>query len=141
MIKFREEKGFTLVEILITLLIVGIVFIPMIIFFNNSTVYTSEAGKRSQAIKIANSTMERVRLAAAKDWSSLTFDSSTNYLDTYLDKDKYSLKAHDFFVNIEVVASVDIDEDSKEDAKLVRVKVFWDEQERVVELSSLVMKR
>ena len=32
MIKFREEKGFTLVEILITLLIVGIVFIPMIIF-------------------------------------------------------------------------------------------------------------
>lgn len=138
--RFREEKGFTLIEVLITLLIIGVVFTPLLVYFNNSVVYTIEAGKRSQAIKLANNTMENIRLAASRDWSELDFEAKKNYLDVYIDKAKYSLLANDYIINLEASASLDLDEDGNEDGKLVTVKVFWDNKKKSIELSSLVMK-
>lgn len=109
MLGFKEEKALTLIEVLITLAIVGIVFIPLLVYFSNSIVFTSEAGKRAQAIKLASNTMENIKLAALSNWSILDFDQEKDYLDTYVDELNYSLKANDYMIKLSNEAIVEID--------------------------------
>ena len=141
MLGFKEEKALTLIEVLITLAIVGIVFIPLLVYFSNSIVFTSEAGKRAQAIKLASNTMENIKLAALSNWSILDFDQEKNYLDTYVDELNYSLKANDYMIKLSNEAIVEIDEDGIEDGRLITITVYWDNKNKSIDLSSLVMKR
>src|SRR5690554_3672369 len=141
MLGFKEEKALTLIEVLITLAIVGIVFIPLLVYFSNSIVFTSEAGKRAQAIKLASNTMENIKLAALSNWSILDFDQEKNYLDTYVDELNYSLKANDYMIKLSNEAIVEIDEDGIEDGRLITITVYWDNKNKSIDLSLLVMKR
>ncbi|NLT92961.1 MAG: type II secretion system protein, partial [Actinobacteria bacterium] len=58
----RDRRGFSMIELLVTIVIAGIVFAAMIPFFANALQRTSEDQLRVDATNIAQDRIEQVRL-------------------------------------------------------------------------------
>ena len=56
---FRRETGFTFIEILITLTVIALLFVPVMQLFSNSMYSTAENLDRITAMNLAQSEMER----------------------------------------------------------------------------------
>ena len=63
----RPQRGFSLVELLVTIVIAGIIFAAMVPFFANALKRTSEDELRVDATNIAQDRIEQVRLLAYAD--------------------------------------------------------------------------
>ena len=54
-----NDKGFTFIEILMTLAVIGILFVPVIQLFNHAVLATSDSLELITATNLAKSEMER----------------------------------------------------------------------------------
>lgn len=70
-LKFKECDGFTLIEILAAIFIIGIAIVPMLNYFTNSIVFVKETEIRSQAVTIAGDAVEIIRDNAKDNWDNL----------------------------------------------------------------------
>ncbi|QTL98549.1 prepilin-type N-terminal cleavage/methylation domain-containing protein [Iocasia frigidifontis] len=139
MLGLKRDTGFTLIEVLLTIVIIAVVFISISGYFANSVIYTHQAGKRAQAVKIAADTMENIKLACINDWDTLNL-SYYSEIDNLIDSD-YSLKADDFKINSRITGNIDIDGDGNNDGRLITVVISWDGSKKEIELKSLVVKK
>lgn len=139
MLALKQDTGFTLIEVLLTIVIIAVVFISISGYFANSVVFTHQIGKRSQAVKIAADTMENIKLVCINDWDALNLSYYCK-IDNLIDSD-YSLKADDFKLDSQITGNIDIDGDGNDDGRLITVVVSWDDSNKQIELKSLVVKK
>jgi prepilin-type N-terminal cleavage/methylation domain-containing protein len=127
--KASRQKGFTFIEILITLTVIALLFVPVMQLFSNSLYSTGENLDRITAMNLAQSEMERtINLNMTK--AQLKKDGSKVFPS--LDGPPYAINKGFWRVQRQVM------EDS--DPVEVRIKVFKDGQpEKVlVTLTTLV---
>ena len=90
-VKLFNNKGFTLIEIVITIAVVGIVGVAFSGFFINSARIISAVDEREKAMMIAQQEMEKLK--------TIEFNNIEEYIDTYNSSDdavfeagRYSVK-------------------------------------------------
>lgn len=141
MVKYEGERGFTLIELLLTLCIIGITLIPLLIYFANSISFISEAEKRAQGVKLANTLLENIKVEARENPDIISFLEGIDVLGRYIDLEKYSLRAVDYSASAWTDNLIDIDGDGQEDGWIIGIRVYWNDSQKSVALSSLVMRK
>lgn len=141
MVKYEGERGFTLIELLLTLCIIGITLIPLLTYFANSVFFTNEAEKRTQGIKLANTLLENIKAEARKNPDIISLLDEADVLGRYINLEKYSFKAGDYKARVWTDDTIDVDGDGEEDGWVISIRIYWNESQRSVTLSSLVMRR
>ena len=74
----RNTKGFTLMEVLISIAMVGILFMPLLTFFSHSSKLNINAKNLQRATTVAQSVMEEVRAYNTIHDMCETYEDSTN---------------------------------------------------------------
>ncbi len=121
----RKNEGFSLVEVLVAIVILSIIVLPIINYFINSIGIVHQSGKMSQAVDIANDTMEIYK--SGKLDEDLIGAANTN-LDKYEKFAQYQITV------------VESDNGGRlKNVRLISVKVKWDDN--VYELESIVRVR
>lgn len=114
---FKNERGFTFIEILITLTIIALLFVPVMQLFSNSLYATSANLDRITSMNLAQSEMERtINLNMTKE----QLKKMGTQVFPPLEEKPYEINKGLWRVQREVV------EDS--DPVEVRVKVFKDQE-------------
>lgn len=80
----KEEKGMTLLEILASLVIFAIVFIPLFSFFTQSAIFTKHNEEKLSAIDVAEEVVANARDGAYQ--SSTTFQKGNYNIDVKIVK-------------------------------------------------------
>lgn len=80
-----RNKGFTLMEVLISIALVGLLFAPMLMFFSHSAQLNVNAKKMQRVNTVAQSVMEEVR----------SYDSIASMANVYQDNSNTNLKRTD----------------------------------------------
>jgi len=133
---YNREEAFTLIEVLVTIVVVSLSCLYFVNYFSDSITYTNQAEMRDQAIKLATNTIENIREDAVNDWSSLNLsDYDNSLIDT-----SYSLKTN-FIINTVLDNTSDIDSDGTDDVMAITITVSWDSGNHQVALSTLVVER
>jgi len=141
--KFKECEGFTLIEILVAIFIIGIAIVPMLSYFTNSIVFIKETEIRSQAVTIAGDAVEIIRDEAKDNWDNLetvvdefTIDDisggSTDYdfLTTFnIDGELYSF---DFDGNGSVTNADD------DIGRQLEITISWDSESKEEVITTLI---
>jgi len=138
---FYSRSGYTLVEVIIVLFIVGIIFVPVLNYFTGSIGQLQDIEKRSQANSIISDVIELIRSSSASDWSSIdTWETAseislTNYKSTELNSflDDYKLLSNNYKINVEL-DSFDfpsVTDDDKIGRKL-SVSISWESGKEAV---------
>ena len=129
----KKEEGFTLIEIVVSILILSIIIIATSSYFSNSVRFVQQTSIRSQALLIARMTIEEIKNEATEfeDWDDLASELRT--IDI----------ADDIFGNFDLLTN-DYDiiiaiSDIETDLKMIEVKVNWDSSN--VQLETLITKR
>jgi type II secretory pathway pseudopilin PulG len=78
----KNEKGITLVELLVAIVIAGIVIVPLLTIMTGTFTRTVSQEKETQIAYVAQEVMEKVRLEASK------IESPTNYVEDSSKKKK-----------------------------------------------------
>ncbi|MDC3416977.1 type IV pilus modification PilV family protein [Aquibacillus salsiterrae] len=68
----RNEKGMTLVELLISIVIVGLIIVPLFVILTGTFTRTVEQGKDTQLAYFGQEIMERIRVEGYVDGTSPT---------------------------------------------------------------------
>ena len=80
----RNQKGFTLMEVLVSIALVGILFAPLLTFFSNSNRVNVNAKKMQRANTVAQQVMEEVRsYGTIEEMCRLYQDPDNNKLGYY----------------------------------------------------------
>src|SRR5262245_11150708 len=114
---FSDQKGFTFIEILMTLTVIALLFVPVMQLFSNSLYSTGENLDRITAMNLAQSEMERtINLNMSKE----QLKKVGNQIFPPMEEKPYAINRGLWRVQREVI------EDS--DPLEVRVKVFKEGQ-------------
>lgn len=123
-----HEKGFTFIEILMTLTVIALLFVPVMQLFSNSLFFTSENLDRITAMNLAQSEMERtINLNMTKE----QIKAIGVQIFPPLEKEPYEINHGKWRVQREVVEDTDPLE--------VRVKVFKDGQPEKVMITLVTL--
>ena len=142
---FKENRGFTLIEIIVVIAIIGIGIVPILNYFTNSISHIQEVEIRSQAFTIAGDVLELVKQETNTDLSYLTnhFNNSSDS-NTAGSKDKEILdnieSNYDFLADFSMDISIS-NFKTNTDIKEVVVKVLWDSENKSEELKTIIRDR
>ena len=142
---FKESSGFTLIEIIVVIAIIGIGVVPILNYFTNSISNIQETEVRSQAVTIAGDVLELLKQETTTDLSYLTthFDNSSDS-NTAGSEDKVILDTIESNYDLLADFSMDIiisNFENNTDIKEVVVKVFWDSENKSEELKTIIRDR
>lgn len=139
-LKDINQKGFTLIEIIVVIFILGIAFVPILNYFTNSVGFVREVEVRSQALNIAGDAVESVK-AKSSDWddleeyvNNLSIDEFSNNYDL-LANFGISGNLNSFDFNDDGVEGSDDDEIGMQ----LDITVSWNDSSETV--STLIRKR
>src|SRR3989344_8723023 len=107
----ERNKGFSLIEILISIAVAAVVLPAVIILLGFSTFTTSQGETYTKAYTIAQKEIENIYSIKASDWS-----------DPYLDEGIKSLPTEGIFNKTLTVTDID------PDRQKIEIRVFWDER-------------
>lgn len=135
---FKEVEGFTLIEIILSISIISIVLILLLSFFSGSTVFINETAVRSQALEIAETTMEELKAEADRDWDNFLDIAPSFNINNDIFSEMDLFRDYNISVNL---SQDDIDGDSEddEDIRKITITVAWGSNN--IQLESLVVKR
>lgn len=85
MVKWRNNKGFTLMEVLISIAMIGILFLPLLTFFSHGAEMNTHAKGMQRANEVAVSVMEEARA-----YDTLDAMNTAGYLETSSGSGVYS---------------------------------------------------
>ncbi|NMB28084.1 MAG: prepilin-type N-terminal cleavage/methylation domain-containing protein [Tissierellia bacterium] len=150
-----NDKGLTLLEVLITLAILSIVVIAFITLFTDTNLTINYSGKKTTAIAKGKSTLDEISLKAK---TSKTIDGNTvkKTISKILEKDSYKIfeedkeelykydKENNYKVHFLIQnQSIELEADSSSDtitsnAIKIKMVVFYDNGKKKVELSTYI---
>lgn len=132
-VKLLNDKGFTLIEIAITIAVVGIVGVSFAGFFINSARMISAVDEREEAMMIAQSKMEELK---SKEFSGIKSD---------VDGGKYEVKSGIYSKefkpenkNYEGIIKI---EEANSNLYKIMVEIFWDDNSNLNIKSYITKKR
>jgi len=132
----NNNDGFSLVEAMSGIVILTIALFPALGYFTNSIGFVHQTEIRSQAMDIAEDTMEYFKMEAKNDWSELNTAADNFSVDNGVGKNilaGYSNFNDDYLITVEIPES-----DFVENIKSIDITVSWDSGENNVELSSFL---
>ncbi len=127
----NEEYGISLIEVMVTIVLVTIAIIPLLNFFTNNTKIVHQQAIRSQAINLARNAVEDLRHEAIKDWDNLDTTASHYSLDDCAGDNDLKTN-YDINVNL-------TDFDSQ--VKKISITISWNSYSNSIVLDTLVRKR
>ena len=140
-----NDDGFTLIEIILAITIISIAVVTLLSLSANSITFISQLKYRSEALKIAEMTIEEFKARAIVDWITFTTDTPIVFNTDNLEESENFLTEVDFLsneytVNVEVLQK-DIDNDTilDDDIYLINVTVSWNYSN--IKLESFINKR
>jgi prepilin-type N-terminal cleavage/methylation domain-containing protein len=77
--KIRNQEGFTLIEIIISIAIFGILVIGFLSVFSNSNITIFNMGNKSKAVAIAQDLIDTKNYSSLKEYSDYTAMMSTPF--------------------------------------------------------------
>ncbi|HMK93071.1 MAG TPA: type II secretion system protein [Thermoleophilia bacterium] len=140
----RGDEGLSLVELLITVVLAGIIFAAMVPFFYNALKTTSRDARRNDAQLIAQDRLEQSRLVAYGDLTQANLTSGTKTDGSALGDGRfgttYNLAGQSpYTVNYTVEHIVDTDADATDtDYERVTITVYTPDHSSHATLSTLV---
>ena len=140
----RGDEGLSLVELLITVVLAGIIFAAMVPFFYNALKTTSRDARRNDAQLIAQDRLEQARLVAYGDLTQSNLTSGTKADGSTLGDGRfgttYTLAGQSpYTVNYTVEHFVDTDADAIDtDYEKVSITVYTPDHSSHATLSTLV---
>lgn len=130
-----------MIEILVAIVFIAVAFIPILGFFSESAIFTNNIEQRNQAIKLAQDTVEQVKLENIDDWDNINYNPNINYLNSYIDSNNYDFKTNDFVINLDTESTLDTDADGTVDTRVISVTVSWANNNRQIVLRTMVVNR
>lgn len=119
----RNNQGLSLVELLISIVIITTALVPIIGFYNSSLRHTSNANQRSRVMFLAEEEMEKIVSLGYRDPSLQCFATTAGNVNFY-EKEEFLVKTQVVFVDPTTMELPELypvnDED---DTKLKRVTV------------------
>jgi len=140
----RGDEGLSLVELLITVVLAGIIFAAMVPFFYNALKTTSRDARRNDAQLIAQDRLEQSRLVAYGDLTQANLTSGTKADGSMLGDGRfgttYTLAGQSpYTVNYTVEHIVDTEADATDtDYEKVTITVYTPDHSSHATLSTLV---
>ncbi|MCC3143723.1 type II secretion system GspH family protein [Halanaerobium sp. Z-7514] len=122
---FKSNKGFTLIEIVLAIAIVGILGVSVMAYFGNAARFIRETDVREQAVLISQQEMERVK--------GLDFDNIVDETVIYDSDGAYP----EYTVNITTINEVNGQTGLKE----ITVTTTWDNETKSASLISYIAER
>ncbi|TDS31731.1 prepilin-type N-terminal cleavage/methylation domain-containing protein [Halanaerobium congolense] len=144
--KFKESSGFTLIEIIVVIAIIGIGIVPMLNYFTNSIYHIQETEIRSQAVTIAGDVIEFIKQESSTNWGYL----NTNFNNNNDSSDNGSKEEElldnikndsDFLVNDFVLDIRISDFGSSEKMQKVIVEISWDSANKSEEVITVIRNK
>ncbi len=140
----KNNNGYMLLEIMVSIAIITIVLLPFISYFSNSLYVLSKTEMESQAYQFATSAVESLKMKSVHDWENMeTYagnfslsDVSTNN-DLFTDDFNIAVTINDFDFN----SDGNIDSDDSLLGKKLSVVVSWNEGKRDIQIDTLLRKR
>jgi len=140
-IAMKKQEGLTFVEIIMTIVIISGVVLFILYFYGQYTRSVHHTEKTSQALKIAEITMEEMKGQAYTDWDDFINDYDSFDINSSI-FDSLELVTEGYSVEVEL-SQMDLDGDGvyDPDVRKIGVTVSWDNEERDVELESIIFRR
>jgi prepilin-type N-terminal cleavage/methylation domain-containing protein len=153
---FKENRGFTLIEIIVVIAIIGIGIVPMLNYFTNSISHIHETETRSQAVTIAGDVIELIKQEirsheTSSDWNNYLdeFDNSTVNDSKEVTLLSNISNEYDFLSNFNLdvqvkpftfIESFSVSE-NKEIGREIEVVINWDSGGKTESVSTLIKNR
>ena len=119
---FKEESGYSLVEVIVSILILGIAIIPMVGMFDAGLKAATRGGNYDQARALANEKMEEGKALSYKDLPAkrppVTYPPSAPACSTGVSG--FSCEIKTFFVNDSLISDASV-----KSGMQIEVKVTW----------------
>ena len=150
-----DNKGLTLLEVLITLAILGVVAISFITLFTNTNLTINYSGKKITAIMEGKKILDQISLKA-KTFEVIDENLMKGIISKILEKDDYKIfqkdneelykydkknnyKMHFLIQNQSMELEMDIGSDIiRSNATKIKVVVFYDNGKKKVDLSNYI---
>jgi len=129
----RNNSGYTLVEIILAIAILGLVVVPILMFMSNSSGIITYADERERALLVAQEKMEDIK---SMEYENIDISSNVNISsneDIFIDR-------YPTFTRLINISSNDIDSDGEDDYKLIEIEITWGNN-KSVQLKSKIAKR
>ena len=143
----RSERGFTLVEVLLSVTILGIIFLSALALFNNTYDYTKRNQSKTVGINVARNVLNYIEKQDFQTIKKSYFDSSPSTTEVRITKDSckntpFSAESCENMLqtvvnNVTYEATVTLtkhhDQDLQNYLIPVNVKIHWNGRETSVE--------
>ncbi|MGM0370809.1 MAG: type IV pilus modification PilV family protein [Bacillota bacterium] len=140
---FIGDRGFSLLEVVITIAIISIFFLPLVNKFTNESSNISKSKQKSQAISLSRQVINQIKEVAKESaTSSLAFEANLKDLFSSSNWNGFQTNSsstiiwneiappNDFSSNTDYTVKVNFkDTNSSGDLKKVRVRVEWEVKE------------
>jgi len=105
----NKQKGFSLIEVIIVIFILGIAIVPILSYFANSVENVHEIEMRSQANSIISDIIELMKSTTSENWGNLTAwetnsTSLVGYSPTLEDSAGNSYNIPDFLTDYDLLS-------------------------------------
>ena len=129
----RNNSGYTLVEIILAIAILGLVVVPILMFMSNSSGIITYADERERALLVAQEKMEDIK---SMEYENIDISSNVNISSN----EDISIDRYPTFTRLINISSNDIDSDGENDYKLIEIEITWGNN-KSVQLQSKIAKR
>lgn len=126
----NSENGYTLVEIVLAIAILGLVLVPVFSYMMNSGRLITYADEREMAIWIAQQRMEFLK--------SYGYDDIDGNIENDVLASDHVSYDHDKYPDYKLFESID---DSEDSIKKIMITIKWDNGDREVDLHSKIADR
>ena len=131
-IRYQQNEGFTLIEIIVSIAILGIITVSVMGLFSNSFVHVFSSGKRDEAITRAANKMESLYETNPSTKEDLSLKNAVQVTDCSQNGDLYN-KTDNNIIRYCIK--------TKEDGFKVTIVAFYMNGKRHVTLTSFIRKR
>jgi prepilin-type N-terminal cleavage/methylation domain-containing protein len=143
---FKENRGFTLIEIIVVIAVIGIGIVPMLNYFSNSISHIHDTEIRSQAVSIGGDVIELIKQESSEYWvetiENKDYSNDSSYSGSEEEaiwsniSDKYDLLAADFVLDVSLS-----DFGGSGEIQELTVEISWDSDNKSEEVITLIRNK